>query len=267
VAVNRSVTVVDRFIEACRPYRFRGKMRLLNRLVPCDGEKNATVFGYNMTLDLSRTVQRDIYIGNYERAETKLVRSILRPGMTVLDVGANAGYYTALAAQIVGEHGRIFAIEPYPPNFHRLSAWIRSNDVTQTQAFNFALGATAGSAQMFSAFANTDAPVLIPHNQPQVSKVDVRTLDSCLSEWGLEHIDFMKLDVDGSEPAVLAGASEALATGKIAAVLCEFCEEWLVRAGSNIQTVWATLLKAGFNPVWPTSQMPTSTAFNQFFLR
>ena len=53
VAVNRSVTVIDRFIEACRPYRFRGKMRLLNRLVPCDGEKSATVFGHNMTLELA----------------------------------------------------------------------------------------------------------------------------------------------------------------------------------------------------------------------
>jgi len=220
-----------------------------------------------MNLDLSRNVQRDIYIGNYERAETKLVRSILTPGMTVLDIGANAGYYTALAAQSVGEHGRVFAVEPYPPNFHRLNAWIRRNDVAQVHAFNFALGAAPGSAQMFSAFADTDAPVMVAHNQPSVATVEVRTLDSCLDEWGLERIDFLKLDVDGSETAVLAGASDALATGKVATLLCEFCQEWLVQEGSGIQNLWGTLLNAGFKPVWPTSQMPKSQTFNQFFVR
>jgi Protein-L-isoaspartate(D-aspartate) O-methyltransferase (PCMT) len=111
---------VNRLIEVSRPYRFRGKFRLFDPFVPHEGERVATVFGYEMKLDLSRFVQRCMYIGNYERAETKLLRSFLKSGMTVLDVGANAGYYTALAAQIVGPHGRAFAIEPYTPNFQRL---------------------------------------------------------------------------------------------------------------------------------------------------
>lgn len=51
-----------------------------------------------MSLDLARKVQRDVYIGNYERAQTRLVCSFLKPEMTVLDIGANVGYYTALAA-------------------------------------------------------------------------------------------------------------------------------------------------------------------------
>jgi hypothetical protein len=85
---------VNRLIEVSRPYRFRGKFRLFDPFVPHEGERVATVFGYEMKLDLSRFVQRGMYIGNYERAETKLLRSFLKSGMTVLDVGANAGYYT-----------------------------------------------------------------------------------------------------------------------------------------------------------------------------
>lgn len=265
--MNRSATTIDRFIGICRPLRFRGKRRLLDRWVPHEGEREATVFGYKMSLDLSRNVQRDIYIGNYERAETKLVRSILAPGMTVLDVGANVGYYTALAAQAVGERGRVFAVEPYAPNFHRLDGWIRRNDVAQVRAFNFALGTAPGSAQMFSAFAETDTPVMVAHDQPSLATVEVRTLDSCVSDWKLGHIDFLKLDVDGSETAVLAGASDALATGKIASILCEFCQEWLVKVGSSKQALWTTLLNAGLKPVWPASQMPRSELFNQFFVR
>lgn len=220
-----------------------------------------------MALDLSRKVQRDIYIGNYERRETRLVRSILKPAMTVLDVGANVGYYTALAARLVGPRGRVFAIEPYPPNFRRLSTWIADNHAAQVSAFNFALGSAAGIAQMFSAFADTDTPVMVAHDQPSVASVQVQTLDSCLREWQLDRVDFLKLDVDGSETAMLAGASGALADGRISMVLCEFCDEWLVKVGSSIEALWATFLSAGFKPIWPTAKIPSGGLFNQLFVR
>ena len=122
------------------------------------------------------------------------------------------------------------------------------------------------TAQMFSAFADTDAPVLVAHNQPGVAAVEVRTLDSCLDEWKLDRVDFLKLDVDGSETAVLAGASDTLAAHKIRAILCEFSLEWLDRVGSSAEALWATLVNAGFEPVWPSSKMPSSSLFNQFLV-
>jgi len=184
-----------------------------------------------------------------------------------LDIGANIGYYTALAARMVGADGRVFAIEPYPPNFIRLDNWIRNNHVGQVRACHFALGGTPAKAQMFCAFADTDAPVLVAHNQPGVAAVEVRTLDSCLDEWKLDRVDFLKLDVDGSETAVLAGASDTLAAHKIKAILCEFSLEWLARVGSSAEALWATLVNAGFEPVWPSSRMPSSSLFNQFFVQ
>ena len=266
VMKSRPTTAVDKLIEFARPWRFRGKFRLLDPFLPHEGEKIATVFGYELNLDLSRKIQRDMYIGNYERGETNLLRSFLKPGMTVLDVGANVGYYTALAARMLGSHGRVFAIEPYPPNFQRLDAWIRKNQAAQIHAFNFALGSEPGSAQMFSAFAETDAPVMVPHNSPAVATVEVRTLDACLDEWKLDRVDFLKLDVDGSETAVLEGAKDTIAAGKVAAILCEFCEEWLLDVGSSVQALWTRLLSAGFKPVWPSSKLPAASLFNQFFV-
>jgi len=199
-----------------------------------------------------------------------LIRSVLKSDMTVLDIGANVGYYTALAARIVGTRGRVFAIEPYPPNYRRLSAWINDNHATQIHAVNFALGSVPGSAEMFSAFENTDAPVMVAHDQPAVATVPVRTLDSCLNEWRLDRVDFLKIDVDGSETAVLAGASGALGDRIIGMVLCEFCDEWLVKIGSSVEALWATFLKAGFKPTWPATKIPTASSarlFNQFFVR
>jgi FkbM family methyltransferase len=258
--------VVDRLVSIVRPRQFRGKFRLLDPFVPHEGERAATVFGFKIVLDLSRNIQRAIYIGNYERRETKLVRSILKSGMTVLDVGANVGYYTALAARIVGPRGRVFAVEPYPPNFQRLSTWITNNHVAQVNAFDFALGGTPGASQMFSAFADTDNPVMVAHGQPSVASVRVQTLDSWMNDWRVDRVDFLKLDVDGSETAVLAGASDTLADGRISMVLCEFCDEWLVQVGSSIEALWGTFLSAGFKPVWPAAKIPSVRLFNQLFV-
>jgi Methyltransferase FkbM domain len=120
---------------------------------------------------------------------------------------------------------------------------------------------------MFSAFADTDAPVMVAHEQPSVATVEVRTLDSCLTEWKLDRVDFLKLDVDGSETGVLAGASDTMADGRIGAILCEFCEPWLVKVGSSVEALWTTFLRAGFKPAWPSTKRPSAPLFNQFFVR
>src|ERR1041385_7304916 len=93
-----SIMLSELLVETLRPYHFRGKLRLLRALTPSQGERLAGVFGTRMHLDLGEDIQRHIYLGAFEPRETALVRHWLHPGMTFVDVGANAGYYTALAA-------------------------------------------------------------------------------------------------------------------------------------------------------------------------
>ena len=173
--------MLESFIELARPIQFRGKYRLLSPFVAHTGRKQARVFGYVMELDLSKQVQRQIYIGNYERLETRQVRALLKPGMTVLDVGANAGYYTALSARLVQESGRVIAIEPYAPNFEVLSSMIRNNPLPQVRAHNFALSDKNGEARMYSGIEGTDAPVMVEH-ESAVATVPTRRLDQLLDE-------------------------------------------------------------------------------------
>lgn len=108
-------------VSALRPIPV-SKHRLLSPLLPSAGYRTARVFGMKMELDLADLIGRAIYLGTYEREETRLVKSVLRPGHTFVDVGANIGYYTALAAAIVGQAGRIISIEPSPICFARLSS-------------------------------------------------------------------------------------------------------------------------------------------------
>src|SRR5688572_5258274 len=86
--------------------------------------------GARMTCDLRDHVQRQIYFfGAYEPIETYLFRLLLRPGMVVVDVGANVGLYTLIAAGEVGVRGEVHAFEPVPETFERLVDHVMVNGV------------------------------------------------------------------------------------------------------------------------------------------
>src|ERR1700756_2681440 len=104
--VMSSRAVCDRLVSTLRPFTFRGKLRLLQTIVRYRDVQSFDLFGCRVDLDLTDHIQRNIYFGTYECTETELVKTYLRPGMTVIDVGANIGYYTMLAARLVREQGK-----------------------------------------------------------------------------------------------------------------------------------------------------------------
>jgi FkbM family methyltransferase len=221
-------------VNAARPLQFRGKYRLVSLLAPKQGIVRAKVFGSWFRLDLSEWIQRGIYLGTYERNETALVIAYLKPGMTVIDVGANSGYYTALAASRIKPHGRIFAIEPSPRPFSRLQCLIDDNQIPAS-AFNFGVGDIPGE---FGIYQSPDLPndtfTMVPHSGlTPVATVPIRTLDDCIQEWQLGSVDLLKIDVDGWEPRILKGAQRAMREHRIKAILCEFCDDWLSKVGSD----------------------------------
>ena len=103
-----------------RAHPFHGKFQLFGPLVPRKGWRSASVFDLKMDLDLADSIQRNIYLGTFEPQETAQVRKWLKPGMTVVDAGANIGYYSALAATCVGRSGRVFSMEPQPKTYRQL---------------------------------------------------------------------------------------------------------------------------------------------------
>lgn len=241
--------MIDRAISVIRPFCFRGKYRLLNRVAPNEGIRTAKVFGLQFELDIADWIQRSIYLGTYEPAETRLVTRFLASGMTVIDVGANVGYYTALAASRVGTKGRIFAIEPAARPFARLQNLIVKNHLS-ARAFNIGLGEKSGEEHLYqSPDSRNDTPTMIAHGGfAPTATVPIRRLDDCLDEWQVAHVDLLKIDVEGWEPQVFEGASRALAAGRIGAILCEFNDYWLRAAGSSTQALRKMLMAFGFHP-------------------
>ena len=238
----------DPLLEILRPIHFRGKARLLNSVAPNSGLKTARVFGTTFHLDLADFIQRQIYLGTAEPQETRLVKQYLKPGMTFVDVGANVGYYTALAAKLVGPAGRVIAFEPSPYAFERLSAMVSANRLRQVTVINAGLSDKAGRLNIYVGIgSHNHAPTMVAHENASVHEVNVLTLDEEMDRLGIKRIDLMKVDVEGYEPKVLRGATRLLETMSISAILCEFNKAWLIKAGSSVKALEEIIDNAGFN--------------------
>ncbi|MDK3159662.1 FkbM family methyltransferase [Kamptonema cortianum] len=152
-----------------------------------------------------------IFEGYWEYWLTRHFAEVISPGDTVIDIGANLGYYTVLAAELVGVNGHVVAIEPNPEVFRCLSASIAVNGFAKrVKAHNFALAGPNDSGKR--AF-------FVPRSEPKNGRF-VGAHENCerlqthgtVSEVALGHldpdafdrVDFIKIDVEGAELAVLA---------------------------------------------------------------
>lgn len=150
----------------------------------------------------------------FEEAEIAFVQKLLRPGMTVLDVGAHHGLYTLLASKRVGNRGRVLAFEPSQRERKRLRRHLRMNFCRNVEVHPCALGEKRGEADLFLVQGKEDwcnslrAPQI---DAPVVAvRVQVQRLDDLLGEFGMRHVDFVKLDAEGAELSFLRGACRTI---------------------------------------------------------
>lgn len=233
-------------IDAGRPFYFRGKGRLLNRIGPHSGVRSCTVFGVTFIVDLADEIQRQIYFGTFAPRETRIIRAHLRSGMTFVDVGANVGYFTALAAGLVGPKGRVVAFEPSPYAFEKLRHMVDSNGLKHVTVVGAGLSDRVDRLNLYLGVGSRNhTPTMVPHENATVVEVPVQTLDSAAEEIGVDRIDLIKIDVEGHESRVLGGAQTLLRERRIRMALCEFNEYWLNKAGSSSECLQALMADGG----------------------
>lgn len=161
-------------------------------------------FGYTLHLDVSRSsAQRQLYlVGERFMSEAALIKSLMDPGATVVDVGANIGYYVLLAARCVGPSGHIVAFEPEPDNLVELRMNVEANQLNNIEVHPFAVGARKAEV-LFARGINGGVRDSAATNEVSVPLV---TLDDALNR----RVDMVKIDVEGYEGEVLAGAESTI---------------------------------------------------------
>jgi FkbM family methyltransferase len=200
-------SVTYKFISGVR--RIFGKS---DRVVICRN-------GITWELDLEEGIDFSIFLlGGFELATLRLYDSIVRPGDIVLDIGANIGAHTLPFAKLVGRDGRVYAFEPTQYAFGKLGRNVKANPAISSCI-------ELVHAMLVSDSRNSIAPEIYsswPLNQEEglhrqhrgklmgTSDAAAITLDGFVDRRGINRIDFVKLDVDGNEAGVLAGAVNTL---------------------------------------------------------
>lgn len=138
--------------------------------------------------------------------ETTFVETVLAPGMRVLDVGANYGIYTLLAARRVGNAGRVFSVEPSSATVKWLRASVTVNALENVEIFQHALSDRSGSLRLSTQEGSEYGRLL--DDDPYFQRgelVKVLRLDEFANQAELESIDFVKLDAEGAEKQIIDG--------------------------------------------------------------
>jgi FkbM family methyltransferase len=193
-------------------------------------------------------IERLMWAGAYERELVNLFKRVLAPGMAALDVGANIGYFSVLAAGLVGETGLVHSFEPAPACFSQLKRNLAA--FPWADASPFAVADAPGIARFhFSERPNQTGwgSLLSEENSAmQEAEVPVITLDQWTREQGIRRVDFIKMDVEGAEYRALLGATEVLYRCR-PIVVAELNAVCLARDGRRPEDILALLRAAEYD--------------------
>jgi FkbM family methyltransferase len=160
----------------------------------------------------------DLYVGNslevygeWAEVESQLFEKLVQPGMIVVEAGSNVGSHSLALARLAGPTGRLYAFEPQRRLFQALCANFALNDIGNAYAYQAGLGKEAG--KMFLAPADYTEKTNfagLSLRDDGLEEVEVRTIDS----FELPTLDFLKIDVEAMEVAVLEGAAKSIARSR-----------------------------------------------------
>lgn len=234
-------TGIGRFPLVSRTYFF-----LLNLLV---SDNLVEVQGHKMYIGSQAMIARDVMASETvvddtsERFEAELFKKEVKKGMTVLDIGAHIGYYTLLAANLVGENGRVYAFEPHPHNFAVLEKNVRINGYKNVVLVQKAVSSKSEHINLYLSEWGTGHSL-----SNQVGKrsivVEAVPLDEFL---GNDYkVDVIKIDIEGAEMLALLGADRLIRTNGNLKIFTEFFPEALKRIGSPPEEYLSKLMDYGF---------------------
>lgn len=173
------------------------------------GEINGVRFPFDFALG---KMVKSMYFGCYDFEIRRIIKKYLKPGGLFIDVGANIGYLSAVAAALVGKTGQVHSFEPVPRYFDYIQRTAKLNPEYKIMANNVALGETAGHACIANHRRNLGGNSMVPGFVPkedtkETFDIQVRRLDEYIQKQKLSHLSLIKIDTEGFELPVLLGTS------------------------------------------------------------
>jgi len=178
--------------------------------------------------------------GVWEENETHWFTRFVGPGDTVIDIGANVGYYTVLASQLVGDQGRVYAFEPEPTAFALLEQNVRVSGARNVVLEQKAVSNENGTLQLFLAAVNKGDHRIYQTDDRAAIDVEAVRLDDYLAGIG-GAIDFVKIDTQGAEALIIAGMDDTIRDNPGIVMAVEFSPQALQELGTSGEEFLARL--------------------------
>lgn len=204
-------------------------------------------------LDLSKTMGASMYwTGFHEFNEMRFLNRYLKPDMTFVDIGANQGEFALFAAKRLTK-GQVLAFEPMSLFFERLHHNIQLNGISNIKTYKLGLSDRNGEVPIYF---NADNQInheglasLFPINEKNLATemIALAVLDDVVAREATSRVDFIKIDVEGSEWAVLKGSQQILKKYK-PALMVELNDETAAMAGHKVSDMIDWLGAFGYEP-------------------
>lgn len=208
-------------------------------------------------LDLREGIDLAIYLlGGFERSTIRAYRRIVRPGDTVFDIGANIGAHTLPLARAVGPRGHVVAFEATDAAYAKLGENLKLNPtlacrIVARQSFLCDVDGRLPAHPVYASWP-VDSRAAVPDTHPlhlgvpaSTRGAKCETLDSAWVELGCPTVAFIKLDVDGNEPAILRGGVRLLQEQR-PTILTELAPYGHIERGESADALESLLGGAGY---------------------
>ena len=190
------------------PFGSRLCLRLYNRVLMhvSPSHRVRTYFGAEMDCDVRDMIQATIlHFRVWEPNSSHVFERLLRPGDVVADVGANVGYYSLLFSKLVGDQGKVLAVEALPRLAEGLADTLARNGATNVHVANVAVGPTVGTQVVYEAPATNVGMTTTRADRgyPAAAVVDALPLTHLLSDEDAARTALIKIDIEGAEIPVV----------------------------------------------------------------
>lgn len=204
-------------------------------------------YGLQFRYDPNSYIGKFIYYrGIFEEQILRSIEGNLRRGTTFIDVGANVGLHTVVAANLVGPGGSVIAFEPGSTMRARVQQNLKLNRLQNVDLRPYAIGRATGSADLYVLDESNDGESTLakPQGKCRSESVEIRTLDDELTHVSGDCV--VKIDVEGAEMEVLLGAEQFVRRVRPRAIFVECIDVYLKRFGSTRREVMNWLHSAGY---------------------
>ena len=215
---------------------------LLLRIIP----KKVKISGADLFLNPNDPVLSPaVAFGVYEPYEQCLFREICKPGFTVIDLGANVGLYSVIAAKAGAS--RVISLEPDPESISFLKKTAVENHLSSILPISAACGNRSGLVDLYQCEDNkADSRLYDPTGTRSKIKVEMVRLDDLLDRLNITHVDVIKMDIQGFEALALQGMHQTIRRSQNLKLMCEFWPWGIQATGASPQSFLEDLAALGF---------------------